>query len=106
LPAKPAFDQARLPGMQRAKCAAMSRENDNALAEAAANALTWYRAVAPATVTVTVEDGWLTLSGIVADLQQRGAAERAVLSLRGVRGVSNTLRVTRALCAIPHEVDR
>jgi osmotically-inducible protein OsmY len=88
--------------MQHAKCAAMSRENDYALADAAANALTWYRAVAPDTVTVAVEDGWLTLSGIVADLHQRGAAERAVVSLRGVRGVSNTLRVMRPPCAMPH----
>jgi osmotically-inducible protein OsmY len=80
----------------------MTRENDAAIADAAANALTWYRAVAPDTVTVTVDDGWLTLTGVVADLQQRGAAERAVLSLRGVRGVSNALRVVRAPCAMPH----
>lgn len=80
----------------------MTREDDAAIADAAANALTWYRAVAPDTVTVTVEDGWLTLTGIVADVQQRGAAERAVLGLRGVRGVSNALRVVRAPCPMPH----
>jgi len=88
--------------MQRAGSFRMSRDNDSVIAEAATNALTWYRAVAPDTVTVTVDDGWLTLTGIVADLQQRGAAERAVLSLRGVRGVSNALRVVRAPCAMPH----
>lgn len=79
----------------------MNRENDSAIAEAAANALTWYRAVAPDTVTVTAEDGWVTLTGIVADLQQRGAAERAVRGLRGVRGVSNVLHVVRPPCLLP-----
>jgi len=80
----------------------MTREKDAAIADAAANALTWYRAVAPDTVTVTVQDGWLTLTGIVVDVQQRGAAERAVLTVRGVRGVSNALRVVRPPCAMPH----
>ena len=88
--------------MQRADTIRMSRADDSALAEAAANALVWYRAVPPDKVIVTADDGWLTLTGIVADLQQRGAAERAVLSLRGVRGVSNALRVVRAPCAMPH----
>ena len=79
----------------------MGRSADSAIAEAAANALTWYRAVAANTVTVSVEDGWLTLTGIVADLQQRGAAERAVRGLCGVRGVSNMLTVVRPPCAMP-----
>ncbi len=69
------------------------RDEDSAIAEAALNALAWYRAVAPNTVTVIVADGFLTLTGVVADLQQRGAAERAVSQLRGVRGVWNALQV-------------
>lgn len=71
------------------------RLTDSAVAEAAANALMWYRAVAPNTVHVTVDDGWVTLTGMVADVQERGAAERAVRGLRGVRGVSNALMVAR-----------
>jgi osmotically-inducible protein OsmY len=82
--------------------ALMGTDLDSAIADAAVNALMWYRAVAPGAVTVIVTDGWLTLTGVVADLQQRGAAERAVLGLRGVRGVSNALRVVRAPCAMPH----
>ena len=74
---------------------------DAAIAEAAANALTWYRVVAANTVTVSVDDGWLTLTGTVVDLQQRGAAERAVRGLRGVRGVSNVLTVVRPPRAMP-----
>jgi osmotically-inducible protein OsmY len=78
---------------------------DDAIADAAANALTWYRAVAANTVSVSVENGWVTLTGIVADLQQRGAAERAVRGLRGVRGVSNMLTVVRPPCAMPLGVE-
>ena len=79
----------------------MGSPADSAIAEAATNALTWYRAVAANTVTVSVEDGWLTLTGVVADLQQRGAAERAVRGLCDVRGVSNMLTVVRPACAVP-----
>jgi osmotically-inducible protein OsmY len=63
------------------------------IAEAAVNALTWYRAVAPDTVKVIVSNGYVTLTGVVADLHQRGAAERAVRGLRGVRGVWNALKI-------------
>ena len=90
--------------MQRAKAPRMAGPTDSAIAEAAANALTWYRVVAANTITVSAENGWLTLSGIVTDLQQRGAAERAVRGLCGVRGVSNMLSVVRPPCAIPEGV--
>ena len=69
---------------------------DRELQEAAVNALTWYRVVAPGTVVVIAENGYLTLTGLVADMQQRGAAERAVRHLRGVRGVWNALKVVQA----------
>jgi len=64
-----------------------------AIAEAALNALQWYRVVPPGTVKVIVEDGYVTLTGVVADPLQRGAAERAIRGLRGVRGVWNALRI-------------
>ena len=69
---------------------------DDGIAEAAANALSWYRAVPADRVHIAVSDGWITLTGSVDDLQQRGAAERAVRQLRGVRGVSNALTIMRA----------
>ena len=70
-------------------------ETNSKIAEAALNALTWYRVVAPGTVKVIVADGYVTLTGVVADPQQRGAAERTIRSLRGVRGVWNALRIGR-----------
>ena len=79
---------------------------DSLIAEAAANALTWQRVVEPNAVKVSVADGWVTLTGVVADLQQRGAAERAVRSLQGVRGVSNMLTVVQAAAVMPRPFER
>lgn len=71
-------------------------DDDSNIAEAAVNALAWYRVVTPGVVKVIVSDGWITLTGVVADVHERGAAERAVRRLQGVRGVSNALTVTRS----------
>jgi len=68
-------------------------ETNATIAEAALNALTWYRVVPPGTVKVIVADGYVTLTGVVADPHQRGAAERAIRGLRGVRGVWNALKI-------------
>ena len=64
-----------------------------AIAEAALNALSWYRVVPPDAVKVIVSDGYVTLTGVVSDPQERGAAERAIRGLRGVRGVWNALKI-------------
>jgi osmotically-inducible protein OsmY len=74
--------------------AAEVQPDDSLIAEAAANALTWYRAVPHGTVQVSVRDGWVTLTGTVCCLSERGAAERAVRRLRGVRGISNAITVS------------
>ena len=67
-------------------------DNDSVIAEAAVSALARYRAVDADTVKVIVSHGYITLCGVVANVQQRGAAERAVRPLRGVRGVWNALK--------------
>jgi len=71
-----------------------NQPDDQVIAEAAANALTWYRAVPRDTVQVTVRDGWVTLTGTVSRISERGAAERAISRLRGVRGISNAITVS------------
>jgi osmotically-inducible protein OsmY len=68
-------------------------ESNAAIAEASLNALAWYRVVPAGTVKVIVSDGYVTLTGVVADSHQRGAAERAIRGLRGVRGVWNALKI-------------
>ncbi len=70
-----------------------TRRSDTAIAEAAANALNWDAAVPPASVQVTVRDGWVTLTGDVAWRYQRDAAEFTVRRLYGVRGITNTIAV-------------
>jgi osmotically-inducible protein OsmY len=68
--------------------------SDTDIAHAAVSALKWNASVPSDTVIVNVEDGWITLEGKVSWWYQRDAAERAVRSLVGVRGVSNVLLVS------------
>lgn len=49
----------------------------------------------PNRVTVTVRHGFVTLEGTVEWMYQKDAAESAVKYLRGVRGVSNLIRIAR-----------
>lgn len=70
-----------------------SARTDSAIAEAAANALTWNAAVPLDSVTATVRQGWITLTGSVDWQYQRQAAEHAVQHLFGVKGVSNSILV-------------
>jgi osmotically-inducible protein OsmY len=63
---------------------------DTDIARAAAMALEWDTAV-PESVTATVEKGYVTLRGEVEWEYQRQAAERAVRSLTGVKGVNNMI---------------
>lgn len=65
---------------------------DPEIAEAAVNALRTREGI-PATVSVTVRDGYITLDGAVDWHFQRIAAERAVRYLRGVKGVVNAISV-------------
>ncbi|HXT68770.1 MAG TPA: BON domain-containing protein [Vicinamibacterales bacterium] len=74
-------------------------DDDSGIAEAAVDALTRYRG-ALGGVKVIASNGYITLAGVVPDIHLRGAAERSVRHLRGVRGVWNALRVEQqeALC--------
>jgi osmotically-inducible protein OsmY len=72
------------------------QSTDSVIAEAAVQALASYRTVAADPLKVIVSGGYITLCGVVADASQRGAAERAVRRLRGVRGVWNALKIVRA----------
>lgn len=71
-------------------------DNDSKIAEAAVNTLRWYRSVSAENVKVIVSAGYITLCGVVEDASQRGAVERAVRGLGGVRGVWNALKIQQA----------
>jgi osmotically-inducible protein OsmY len=66
---------------------------DGPIAEAVLDRLAWDVAVPSNSVQVTVEQGWVTLSGIVERHFQRQAAEENVRRLQGVVGVSNQIAI-------------
>ena len=69
------------------------RRTDEDIAAAAINRMDWDVAVPEAGVEVKVENGWLTLTGLVDWHYQRQAAERDVRNLMGVVGVSNQIGI-------------
>jgi osmotically-inducible protein OsmY len=66
---------------------------DPEIAKDAVHALSTHTSV-PKHVTVTVRDGFVTLEGAVDWMYQRAAAASAVMHLKGVKGVSNLIRIT------------
>ncbi len=74
-----------------------SKPTDTEIAHAAVNALYWDTEVPNDRITVKVEDGWVTLEGIVPWRYQSESSERAVRYLGGVKGVSNHIKVQPAI---------
>ncbi|BEP51733.1 BON domain-containing protein [Variovorax sp. V116] len=77
---------------------------DADVAQAAERALEWNVLVPDGKIHPMVEKGWLTLNGEVEWDYQRRAAESAVRTLMGVRGVSNLVTVTPK--ASPADVEK
>ena len=81
--------QVRLPGS--------SERTDPDIASAAVRALEWNTLVPTDRVRVTVSNGWVTLDGDVSWQFEKDAAERAVRNLKGVKGVSNLIKINPRL---------
>jgi osmotically-inducible protein OsmY len=75
------------------------RRTDTDIAQAAVSALKWSSLVPADRISVTVSDGWLTLTGVVELQYQKEAAARAVRDLVGVRGVTNTIALAPRVVA-------
>jgi osmotically-inducible protein OsmY len=84
--------------------APLHKRSDSEIASAAAQALRWQSQVPAERIGLTVENGWIQLTGEVDWEYQRTAAERAVRSLTGVLGVRN--EVTLALRAAPVDLNQ
>jgi osmotically-inducible protein OsmY len=84
---------------------ASQQRSDTDIARAAATALDWDVEVPDTGVVARVERGWVWLEGSVGWQYQRAAAERAVRTLIGVRGVTNLIKV-HPRKASPEEVSR
>ncbi len=70
-----------------------TEKTDSDIASATLHALKWDAAVPDEKITVGVSKGWVTLDGSVDWNYQREAAEKAVATLVGVKGVSNRVSV-------------
>ncbi len=68
-----------------------SRRTDSDIAAAAVDAIKWITTVPEDAVKITVRDGWLSLEGAVEGEHQKRAAEEAVRTLAGVKGVTNLI---------------
>ena len=79
----------------------MADRSDEQILDSAFNALDWSYSV-PKGILVTVDRGWITLSGEVDWDYQRVAAKNAVGHLMGVRGVTN--RVAIKSRSLPAEI--
>jgi osmotically-inducible protein OsmY len=71
-------------------------KSDQDVAQAALNALQWNYSV-PKGVKVSVDNGWINLSGEVSWDYQRNAAVKAVRGLLGVVGVTNDINIKPTL---------
>lgn len=72
------------------------KHGDSEIAEAAVNRLAWDVSIPKDAVKVTVNKGWVTLTGHVHWRYQHDAASDAVRTLWGVTGVSNHIAVEPA----------
>lgn len=70
-----------------------AERTDVDIARSALNALAWNTYVPEDRIKVKVDQGWVTLEGIVEWQHQREAAEIAVRHMIGVRGITNLIGV-------------
>ena len=77
-----------------------AERTDTDLAQAAVNALGWNSLVPQGKVSVSVSQGWITLTGTVDWQFEKDAAARAVRDLTGVKSVVNQI-VVKARVSTP-----
>ncbi len=70
-----------------------SRRNDIEIAEAASKSLELNSSIPGGRIKVVVEDGYLSLDGEVERQYQKEEAESTVAKIRGVKGVTNNIKV-------------
>jgi len=73
--------------------------NDEDIAKAAVERLSWDSALPQGAIAITVEKGWVTLTGTVEWKFQRDAAARHVHGLLGVVSVSNQIEIMPTVSA-------
>ena len=69
-------------------------QTDTDLRDAVVSELGHERGVASSNVRVSVDNGYVTLSGVLSSPEQRAAAERAAMRVSGIVGVNSELDVS------------
>ena len=69
------------------------KKSDNDIAREVLNAFDWHIQIPKDKITITVENGWVTLDGEVQWNYQKKAARNVVKFLDGVKGVSNNISI-------------
>jgi osmotically-inducible protein OsmY len=75
------------------KLAFDATRDDSEIAAAAVARLAWEATVPLDAITISVQKGWITLSGCVYGNHQKVAAETAVRTLRGVVGLTSQITI-------------
>ena len=71
------------------------KTDDEAIADKALRMLSWNKMLPTDRLVITVEHGWVTLSGEMDWQYQRAMAERDVLRLNGVTGMTNQIKLSK-----------
>jgi osmotically-inducible protein OsmY len=79
------------------------QKDDEDIAKAIINQFRWHAQVPDESVKVSVEKGWVELTGEVEWEYQRRAAEKVTRGLTGVRGITNRITI-KARVAQPAEI--
>ena len=66
---------------------------DGEIAVEIVNAFKWHWDIPNEQISITVEDGWVSLAGEIGWNYQKEAAKSAVVNLIGVKGVSNNILI-------------
>ena len=83
----------------KVKIAGSYERTDGEIAASAADHIGWSISVPDDKVSITVQGGWVTLTGKLEWWYQKNAAENAVHFLSGVKGVSNLITITSKAAA-------
>ncbi len=75
-----------------------THRTDAEIGEAAVKALQMNVVVPASSIKITVRDGWVTIDGEVPVWSQRSAAETALTSLPGIKGISNNVVMHAPVC--------
>jgi osmotically-inducible protein OsmY len=79
------------------KISGSGNKNDTEIATEILNVFGWNDELPKETITVKVENGWVTLDGVLKWNSQREAAQRLLNNIVGVLGVNNQIKIKSEL---------